>query len=167
MVPGPWHTPRVWRHRQTWWRVMVRGCFTGSRFGNSDRVKGPEPTGFPQHSAALCSTLWGGPIWSGVRPTKILTENTSPHYGRTTWRKKNETVWLKSSSSSSESVQAQAPDFNPLELVWEELDRREKEQQPTRSTQYNRIRFIFSNFNLFDALISENTGHPLSFYSLK
>ena len=29
----------------------------------------------------------------------------------------------------------QSPDFNPIEMVWEELDRRVKEKQPT-SAQY-------------------------------
>lgn len=56
-----------------------------------------------------------------------MTQNTSPICAKTTWGQKNTRVSLKTWGG-------QSPDWTPIELVWDELDRRVKAKQPTVAT---------------------------------
>ena len=58
---------------------------------------------------------------TGSSYSKITTQNIPPGYVRTTLEEKTETV------ASNDGRSAQSQDLNPVELVWDELNRRLKQ----------------------------------------
>lgn len=110
--------------------VMVWGCFAGSRVGDLYRVSGI----LKQHS--YHSILQRHAIPSGIRLVGerfILQQDNDPKHKsklcQNYLKKKEEDGKLENMEWP-----AQSPDLNPIELVWDELDRRVKAKQPTSAT---------------------------------
>lgn len=110
--------------------VMVWGCFAGSRVGDLYRVRGTlNQNGY--HSILQRHAIPSGMRLIGQR--FILQQDNDPKHKsklcQTYLRKKEQDGKLENMEWP-----AQSPDLNPIELVWDELDRRVKAKQPTSAT---------------------------------
>lgn len=110
--------------------VMVWGCFAGSRVGDLYRVSGTlNQNGY--HSILQRHAIPSGMRLVGQR--FILQQDNDPKHKsklcQNYLRKKEQDGKLENMEWP-----AQSPDLNPIELVWDELDRRVKAKQPTSAT---------------------------------
>ena len=108
---------------------MVWGCFAGERVGDLYHVHGIlNQHGY--HSMAYCRDTPFHQVysWLGLQPfsnnttTPKHTSNLCKNY----LKKKENDGHLKIMTWPPQS-----PDLNPIELVWDKLDRRAKAKQPT------------------------------------
>ena len=110
--------------------MMVWGCFAGSRVGDLYRVKGT------LNQNGYHSILQRHAVPSGMRLVGqgfILQQDNDPKHKSKLCQnylsKKEQDGKLKNMEWP-----AQSPDLNPIELVWDELDRKVKAKQPTSAT---------------------------------
>uniref|UniRef100_A0A672IVI6 Transposase Tc1-like domain-containing protein n=1 Tax=Salarias fasciatus TaxID=181472 RepID=A0A672IVI6_SALFA len=100
--------------------VMVWGCFAGSRVGDLFRVRGT----LNQNGYHSILQLGQGFIFQQDNDPKQKSKLCQNYLV-----KKEEAGKLKNMECP-----AQSPDLNPIELVWDEIDRRVKAKQPTSAT---------------------------------
>ena len=110
--------------------VMVWGSFAGSRVGDLHRVSGT------LNQNCYHSILQRHAIPSGIRLVGqgfILQQDNDPKH---TSRLCQNYLRRKEQDGRLQIMEwpAQSPDLNPIELVWDELDRRVKAKQPTSAT---------------------------------
>ena len=106
---------------------MVWGCFAGDTVGDLFRIQGT----LNQHG--YHSILQRYAIPSGLRlvgPSFVFQQDNDPKH---TSRLCNGYLTKKESDGLLHQMNwpPQSPDLNPIEMVWDELDRRVKERQPT------------------------------------
>ena len=108
---------------------MIWGSFAGSRVGDLHRVTGT------MNQKGYHSILQHHAISSGlclVGQGFILQQDHDPKH---TSRLCQNYLGIKEQDSRLQSWNGQqSPDLNPIELVWDELDRRVKAKQPTSAT---------------------------------
>uniref|UniRef100_A0A672IYI2 Transposase Tc1-like domain-containing protein n=1 Tax=Salarias fasciatus TaxID=181472 RepID=A0A672IYI2_SALFA len=100
--------------------VMIWGCFAGSRVGDLFRVRGT----LNQNSYHSMLQLGQGFIFQQDNDPKQKSKLCQNYLV-----KKEEAGKLENMERP-----AQSPDLNPIELVWDEIDRRVKAKQPTSAT---------------------------------
>ena len=110
--------------------VMVWGCFAGSRVGDLFRVRGT------LNQNGYHSILQRHAIPSGMRLVGqgfILQQDNDPKHKSKLCQNY---LAKKEQAGKLENMEwpAQSPDLNPIELVWDEMDRRVKAKQPTSAT---------------------------------
>ena len=109
---------------------MIWGSFAGSRVGNLHRVTGT------LNQKGYHSILQHYAIPSGLRLFGlgfILQQDNDPKH---TSRRCQNYLRRKEQDGRLQIMEwpAQSPDLNPIELVWDELDRKVKAKQPTSAT---------------------------------
>ena len=109
---------------------MVWGCFAGSRVGDLYRVRGTlNQNGY--HSILQHHAIPSGMCLVGQG--FILQQDNDPKHKsklcQNYLRKKEQDGKLENMGWP-----AQSPDLNPIELIWDKLDRRVKAKQPTSAT---------------------------------
>ena len=111
--------------------VMVWGCYGGGKVGDLYRVKGIlKEEGY--HSILQCRAIPCGRclIWANF----LLQQDNDPKHSS---KLCNNYLEKKQSGGILSIMEwpAQSPDLNPIELLWEQLDRMVRKKCP--SSQYN------------------------------
>jgi hypothetical protein len=116
---------------------MVWECFAGDTVWDLFRIQGTQPAWLPQHSDSdtpshLVCALWDYHLFFN----RTMTQHTSRLFKGYLTKKENDGVLHQT------TCPPQSPNLNPMEMVWDELEKR-----PT-SAQHNSFKTVGKAFQV-------------------